>query len=109
MTIPRMTNKQKADVFFKVAMEELDLMLSDGMNQRLQVNPVAPFYTSSSYICDGLVSVVDSGEVIILQEDMKLFGLPHTGHGAFNSVEAERRQEARWFFLMLMVEYLDNE
>jgi len=105
-----MTNTEKADIFFQVAMEKLDLNCSDsdGMRYTPQSNPVADNHGVSSYICDCLDVVVSHTGQAILQDEMTKFGMKERGFGVWNHVPASRRQEARWFFLMLMVEYLDD-
>jgi len=111
-----LTNSQKADVFFDAAMEHLDLMYSNMEDWEVtkQVRPVAPNAGKSAYICDAVISALDWFNIDndcfgSVQREMKLFGMEHTGYNVWKHIPAEERQEARWFFLMLMVEFLDNE
>lgn len=110
-----LTNSQKADVFFKAATEELDLEYGNMENWKIaeQLRPVAQSSGSSPYICDAvrhtIYAIYRSYTMLdIFQDEMKAFGMSHTGLNVWNHIPAEERQEARWFFLMLMVEYLDD-
>jgi len=116
----KLTNETKADVFFKAAMEELDLNYSEYGNNDYKVQQTRPVTTSnhgsSPYICDCLWNVTseefpyeyaDDIEVQ-LRNEMNAFGMPEKEFHVWDHIPAEQRQEARWFFLMLMVEYLDD-
>lgn len=115
-----MKNSEKADVFFKVATKYLDLAYSEycqitnkSVKQVTVVNELATeklFDAYSPYICDCVDEVVDNYKSeTILKDEMYASGMPKCEFGVWGHIEPERRQEARWFFLMLMTEYLDNE
>lgn len=119
----KFTNETKADIFFKAAMEELDLHYCEygkfgNDAKRQQVRPVVESVKvgSSPFICDGLWNVVadmfphdDADSLAVqLRSEMDDFGMPQKEFGVWDHIPAEERQEARWFFLMLMVEYMDD-
>jgi hypothetical protein len=109
-----MKNSEKADAFFKVATEILILEWCEGtlhphQNEFVVVAKNSTNF-SSPYICDCLYHVAGSYKnENILKEEMRLFGMTSFGMNTWKHIEPERRQEARWFFLMFMTEYLDNE
>lgn len=119
----KLTNETKADIFFKAAMEELDLhyceygKFGNDIN-RMQIRPVVDTFKSCSspFICDGLWNIASAefpdndvdGLAVQLRDEMNAFGMPEKDFGVWNHIPAKERQEARWFFLMLMVEYLDD-
>ena len=106
-----MKNSEKADVFFKAATECLNLEYCERSDERQTVVIVNNARDSlSPYICDCVSDVADNYKnENILKEEMYTFGMHSNGFGVWDHVEEGRRQEARWFFLMLMTEYLDNE
>jgi hypothetical protein len=106
-----MKNSEKADVFFKVATEFLNLEYCERSDQRQAVVIVNNAHDAvSPYICDCVEEVVnDYKNETILKEEMYASGMKECGFGVWDHVKEGRRQEARWFFLMLMVEFLDNE
>lgn len=110
-----LTNSQKADVFFNAAMEHLTLTRTnmEEWRQLTQLRPITMFGGGSPYICDAIVDALyskyhNSDLQYVFQDEMKLFGMEQTGFNVWKHIPAEERQEARWFFLMLMVEYLDD-
>lgn len=113
----KLTNETKADVFFKAAMEELDLNYSDDRFKSKQIRPVASSnHGDSPFICDCLWNIASAefpyeyadDIAVQLRNEMNAFGMRKKEFGVWNHIPAEERQEARWFFLMLMVEYLDD-
>ena len=116
----KLTNETKADIFFKAAMEELDLNYSEYGNIGYKVQQTRPVassnHGSSPYICDCIWNVAscdfpyEDADVIAvsLRDEMNAFGMPQKEFHVWDHIPAEERQEARWFFLMLMVEYLDD-
>lgn len=106
-----MKNSEKADVFFKVATEVLNLEYCERSDQRQSVVIVNNSHDAlSPYICDCVSDVADDyKKETILKEEMYAFGMRSNEFGVWHHIEEGRRQEARWFFLMLMTEYLDNE
>ena len=106
-----MKNSEKADVFFKAATEVLNLEYCEQSRERQIVVIVNNAHDAlSPYICDCVSDVANNyKKENILKEEMFAFGMHSNGFGVWNHIEEGRRQEARWFFLMLMVEYLDNE
>lgn len=117
----KLTNETKADIFFKAVMEELDLQYCEHWNNDYKVKQTRPVTTSnhgsSPYICDCLWTVAsdefpyadDADSLTVqLRNEMNAFGMPEKEFGVWDHIPAEERQEARWFFLMFMVEYFDD-
>lgn len=110
------TNECKADIFFKAATEYLDLILSDSTTNGYvkQTRPVAKgTHSIRAYICDAVRDAHWNTpdcyiQIGAIHEEMRAFGMPEKNFGVWDHIPAEERQEARWFFLMLMVEYLDD-
>lgn len=116
----KLTNETKADIFFKAAMEELDLQYNEYGNNKYKVQQIRPvatsYYGSSPFVCDCIWNIAicdfpyDYADVIAdsLRAEMNSFGMPQKEFHVWDHIPAEERQEARWFFLMLMVKYLDD-
>lgn len=111
-----LTNECKAEIFFNTATVYLDLMQSNRTCYGYidQTRPIVQdHYGVSPYICDAIYAACNNAPARIVTRDslykeMNSFGMPQTGFNIWDHIPAEERQEARWFFLMLMVEYLDD-
>ena len=105
-----MKNSEKADVFFKVATELLNLEYCERSEDRQTVIITNNGHAAlAPYICDCVGEIVSGLNWDLVTNEMFGCGMTEFGFGVWNHIEEGRRQEARWFFLMLMVEYLDNE
>lgn len=116
----KLTNETKANIFFKAAMEELDLHYCEYSGKNFKVKQIRPVASSNPrdhpFICDCLWNVVsdefphdDADSLTVqLRNEMNAFGMSKKEFGVWDHIPAEERQEARWFFLMFMVEYFDD-